>query len=166
MRVMGWTGAVAAGLLAALSIVLVFVSANLERTAQDSLEGGLKLHAARLAVAAAEKELGDGNIEGAIASARKANERAEAVGKVTAELVATLRPTSRTAAAITDSSERSARNVTFTRRQADAANELIGAIAGYQQASSRLARRTNSALERILTALRETNRSFPNLPIP
>lgn len=165
-KLLSWAGAVAAGLVAALSIVLAFVSANLDRTAQESLQGGLELHAARLAVADAEEKLGDGDIEGAIGSARKANERAERVGEVTAELVRTLRPTSRTAAAITRSSRRSAKNVAFTRRQAESANSLIGAVAGYQQVASELARETNAALERILAALRRTNRSIPTRPGP
>ena len=55
------------------------------------------------------------------------------------------------------------RTFAFTRRQATVANDLIGAVAGYQQAASKLAKETNEALERILAALRETNRSFPNL---
>ena len=166
MKVLGWAGAVAAGLVAAVCIALAFISANVERTAQESLRGGLELHAARIAVAEAEKELGEGDIAGAIESAREANERAERVGEVTAELVATLRPTSRTATAITDSSRRSAKNVAFTRRQAEAANDLVGAVAGYQQAASDLARKTNAALERILAALRKTNRSIPDLSVP
>lgn len=165
-KVLAWCGAIVAGLVAALSIVLVFVSANVSHTARESLRGALELHAARLNVAAAEKELGGGDIEGAIESARKANARAETVGTITEELVATLRPTSRTAAAITESSRRSAENVAFTRRQAAVANDLIGAVAGYQQAASKLAKDTNEALERILAALRETNRSIPNIGFP
>jgi hypothetical protein len=165
-KVLGWLGAIVAGLVAALAIVLVFVSAGLSRTAQESLNGALELHAARLNVAAAEKELGEGDIEGAIDAARKANARAETVGAITEELVATLRPTSRTAAAIAESSRRSAKNVAFTRRQAAVANDLVGAVAGYQQAASKLANDTNEALERILAALRETNRSIPDIGVP
>ena len=164
--VLAWIGAVLAGVVAAAAIAMAFVSANLNRTAQDSLHGALELHGARLSVAAAEKELGGGDIQGALESARRANARAETVGAVTEELVATLRPTSKRAAAITESSRRSAENVAFTRRQATVANDLIGAVAGYQQAASKLAQDTNEALERILAALKETNRSFPNLGAP
>jgi hypothetical protein len=149
-------------LLAAGTIAIAFVSADVNGTAQGSLDGARALFSARLQVAQAEKELGEGNIDAAIASAQQANERAEKVGSITAELVATLRPTGRTAKAVADSSRRSAQNVAFTRRHAGAANELIGAVAGYQVAAARLADRTNEALERILAALRKTNRSFPN----
>lgn len=160
-RVLPWIGTALAGMVAATAILVAFVSANLERTARQSLDGAHELFAARLAVAEAEKELGGGGIDDAIESARKANERAEEVGKITARLVATLNPAARTAGAITGSSRRSAQNVSFTRRQAEAANGLIGAVAGYQAAAARLAERTNTALERILKALRKTNRSFP-----
>ena len=165
-RILPWIGAVLSGLLACVAIAMAFVSANVSRTAHSSLQGALELHSARLSVAAAERELGGGDIDAAIESARQANARAKTVGAITEELVATLRPTSRTAAAITKSSERSAQNVAFTRRQASVANDLIGAVAGYQRAASRLAGETNQALERILAALRETNRSFPNLGPP
>jgi hypothetical protein len=161
-KTLGWVGAVAAGLLATASIAMAFVSSDVERTARASLEGARELLAARVAVAEAEKALGGSDIGSAIASAREANARAEDVGSITADIVASLRPTGRTAKAITESSKRSAENVGFTRRQAAAANDLVGAVAGYQHAAARLADRTNDALQRILQALRRTNRSFPN----
>jgi hypothetical protein len=162
VKILSWVGAVVAGLVAAASIAMAFVSANVEGTARGSLAGARELLAARIAVAEAEKELGGSDIGSAIASAREANARAEDVGAITADIVASLRPTGRTAKAITESSKRSAENVGFTRRQATVANDLVGAVAGYQQAAARLADRTNDALRRILQALRRTNRSFPN----
>jgi hypothetical protein len=161
-KALSWVGTVLAGLVAAAAVATAFVSADIERTARGSVDGARELLAARIAVAEAEKELGGGDIGSAIESAREANARAEDVGAITAKVVASLRPTGRTAKAITNSSKRSAENVAFTRRQASAANDLIGAVAGYQQAAVRLADRTNDALRRILDALRRTNRSFPN----
>lgn len=161
-RALPWVGAIVAGIVAAVSIALAFVSASVQGSAQESLDGARELFAARVAVAQAEKELGSGDIDSAIASAREANRRAEQVGTITAEIVARLRPTGRRVKTITASARRGSSDVAFTRRQAAAANDLIGAVAGYQTAAADLADKTNAALRRILNALRETNRSFPD----
>lgn len=162
-RALPWAGALAAGIVAAVSIGIAFISASVQGSAQESLDGARELFAARVAVAQAEKELGSADIDAAITSAREANRRAEEVGEITAEIVAYLRPTGKRARAITASARRGAGDVAFTRRHAIAANDLIGAVAGYQTAAADLADRTNTALKRILNALRETNRSFPDL---
>jgi hypothetical protein len=67
----------------------------------------------------------------------------------------------KTAAGVTRVSRASVRNVSLSRQQTGATTDLLGLISGYQRAAGGFAKDTNSALERILRAVRRTNRSFP-----
>jgi hypothetical protein len=147
--------------LAIAGVGMLFVAVRMRLDANSSLEGTRRLQSARLHVARAQEQLGDSDIEDALARAKKANAAAERVGVLTEKVLALLRPTAVRARSITTEARRGTRNAVTARRRAEVTSRILGAIAGYQRAAGSYANITNRALHRILIALRKTNRSFP-----
>jgi len=154
-------GVALAGLVMVASGAAFFVAADAKRTADSTVEQAERLYTARLGVARAQEDLGRSDLDSAITSAGQANATADKVKAVTTRIAGLLEAAEATAAATARTSRRAVGNVTLTRRQTVASGDVLAAIAGYQRAASTFAADTNSALRRILTALRETNRSFP-----
>lgn len=155
-----WIAALAAGLLAAASIGTLGVALGTHRDAADSLDRAQRLVAAQVAVERAQERLGNSDLEAAVASAEHANATALEVKALIAQMVRLLTPARGTAGSIVDSAREGTENVVYARRQTELVAQLLGAIAGYQGSATESSRRTNGALERVLEALRETNRSF------
>jgi conjugal transfer/entry exclusion protein len=147
--------------MALIAAGAVVVASGTEHDAGKALEGSTKLYRARLDVARAEEELGTSDFAKAIATANEANASAVKVGAVTKRIVQLLDGTRSAADDITAATERGANTVEFTRRQTALAAGILEAISGYQSSATRYASVSNKALERILRALRATNRSFP-----
>ena len=156
-----WIGVALTALALAGSLGMFAVSMQTRSDANASLEGARQLHAARLHVAAAQKELGNSDLSDAVQSARSANAIAIKVGEATSKIVALLENTDDAAANIARAARRGTQGAVFTRRQSEIVGDALGAIAGYQSAASTFSKETNRSLQRILSALRRTNRDFP-----
>ena len=156
-----WIGVVLAGFALAGSLGMFAVSMQTRSDANASLDGARRLHAARLQVAEAQKELGSSDLSDAVRSARSANAIAIEVGEATSKIVALLENTDDAAANIARAARRGTQGAVFTRRQSEIVGDALGAIAGYQSAASTFSKDTNRSLQRILVALRKTNEEFP-----
>ena len=132
-----------------------------ERQAARSADDALRLRAAQVEVARAQRTVGSGDIEGAIGSIRRANTIAVRIDRLTSQILGLLSPTARSVAGTISLARRAARNAAQSRRLTQAVSGALAAIAAYQQSASSYGRITNRALRKILLALRRTNRSFP-----
>ncbi|MGH2755512.1 MAG: hypothetical protein ACRDLB_13925 [Actinomycetota bacterium] len=156
-----WIGVALSALVLLGSIGMFAVSLGARSDSNETLEGARSLRRARLAVAEAERALGNSDLGEAVTAARSANRVALKVGDATSRIVRLLRETDKAAATIAASARRGTRGAVFTRRQTEIVGDALGAIAGYQRAASRFTGDTNRALRRILAALRKTNEEFP-----
>ena len=154
-------GLAVSALLALASLSVAVVAAGAKVQARGSLSGAQQLYEARLGVARAQEALGSSDLHDAVASAGRANETAEKVRAITTEIADLLASAEAVAGSTSETSQRAVRNVALTRRQTRASGDLLALIAGYQRAATSFAADTNSALRRILRAVRRTNRSFP-----
>ena len=132
-----------------------------ERQAARSADDALALRAAQVEVARTQRSVGGSDIEGAIASIRRANAIAVGIDRLTSHILGLLDPTARSVAGTISLARRGARNAAQSRRLTQTVSGALAAIAAYQQSGSSYGRVTNRALRRILRALRRTNRSFP-----
>jgi len=160
-RVAGLGGAI---VLTVASLVIMFVSIGAKNNAHSTLEQAQHLYQARVDVGEAQEALGDSDLGSAIESARKTNETADRVHAITTQIASLLESAEVSATATSRLSGQSVRNVSLSRKQTKATTDLLGLISGYQRAAGGFAVDTNSALERILRALKRTNRSFPGRP--
>lgn len=165
-RYLPWLGSIAAGVALAVAGGMLVVAVGAKADARRALDNSERLHQAQLDVARAEEALGGNDLGDANQAAANANETALRVGEVTERIVAQLSKVRVTVDRITAVARRSSRSAAFARRQTDVASDLLGSIGGYQTAAARLARITNDALERVLEALRRTNREFPGGGFP
>lgn len=154
-------GLIGSAIALATGIALFVVAAGGRSDAHGTLATTERLHEAQLAVAEAEADLGGTDLGDAILAARRANQAAVRVGHVTARIVKLLHRSEATVGAMLQASERGASGAIFARDQTRIAASILAAINSYQAAAERYSGVTNRALERVLRALRETNRSFP-----
>ena len=158
---MKWLALVASALVCAASAGSLFVAVTSKSQASDSLEQAIRLRRARIDVANAQRELGGSDLSDAAASGRKANAIALRVGRHTRRIANLLEPLGVSARRSVALGRRGIRSAITARRQTKIAAEVLAAIAGYQRSATEYATTTNSALRRILKALRETNKSVP-----
>lgn len=158
---MKWLALVASALVCAASAGGLFVAVTSKSQASDSLEQAIRLRRARIDVANAQRELGGSDLSDAAASGRKANAIALRVGRHTRRIANLLEPLGVSARRSVALGRRGIRSAITARRQTKIAAEVLAAIAGYQRSATEYATTTNSALRRILKALRETNKSVP-----
>ena len=159
-RAASWVGIALAGLVTIGSIGTLTLALGTHADATASLERARRLEDAQEAVARAEAQLGESDLQTAVATAERANATALEVKSLIERMVRLLAPTRETAGSIVASARSGTSNVVYAHRQTELAAQLLGAIAGYQGSATESARKSNRALERILAALRETNRSF------
>lgn len=165
-RLLPWLAVLGSALLLAGAAAALFVALGAKGDATAALRNSERLHEARLDVARAERALGGGDLGDANQAAGNANRTALRVGEVTERIVRQLSKVRATVDRITSVAEEGSQSAVFARRQTDVAADLLGSIRGYQTAAARLARITNEALERVLSALRRTNRNFPAGGLP
>ena len=159
-RALPWLGVVAAAIVFAGALALTYVAYTSQRNASEAVAGAERLYDARVAVAEAQRRLGDANLEDGIRAGREANAIATRVKKLTARVARLLSPTKRATDDAVASARRGARGALVAHRQTRAATAVIGAVDGYQRSANRYALTTNAALARILRALRRTNEEF------
>lgn len=165
-RFVPWLGVGVAGLMLLATSGMLLVAIGAKGDASTALANSERLYEARLDVARAEKALGGGDLGDAGEAARDANQTALRVGEVTERIVRQLSKVRASVDRITAVAEEGSQSAVFARRQTDVAADLLGSIRGYQTAAARLARVTNEALERVLAALKRTNRNFPGGGLP
>ncbi|MDQ3986774.1 MAG: hypothetical protein M3280_09790 [Actinomycetota bacterium] len=156
-----WLAVGASAVVCAASTGGLLVAATSKSQAGDSLAQAIRLHRARLDVARAQRELGGSDLSDAVDAGRKANAIALRVGRHTRRIADLLEPLGTSARRAVALGRRGIRSAITARRQTKIAAEVLAVIAGYQRSATEYAATTNSALRRILRALRETNESVP-----
>lgn len=164
MKFLRWAGTLLAGLVAAVSIVVMTASVESAADARGALEGAERLYAGRLDVARAEKQLGSADARDAAEGAQSANAVAIRVKARIGALADVLLETADIAGRLTSATESGTRSAVFARRQTTVVADVLAAIAAYQEATARYSESNNDSLRRILRALRKTNEEFEGGP--
>lgn len=161
MRIPGWLGVVVAAFLALSGLGAAAIARQTLSQAETTQQGAARLRETRLGLVEAQNALGDTNLEDAVAGAEGANEAALEVKASTALLLQRLRGLAEDVEQLTSTSASSGQSLELTRERMHLATQLLEAVRSEQQAASDATSYTTRSLRRILTALRETNRSFP-----
>ncbi len=159
-RSLPWLGLAGAALACLIGVAMMGVGAMTFKNAGDARRSAATLYEARLQVTKTQNQMGESDLDEAVAGANTANKSAERVRQITERIADLLHVTRQDAAAIGASSRRGAATVLATRRQSDTAAQALAAIAAYQRSATTSTAKTNRALVRILRALRETNEEF------
>ena len=160
-RTPAWIGLGISAVLLLASFGALFVASTSKSQAHSSLRDAIRLHEARLDVARAQEALGGSDIQDAVRSGREANATALRVGALTKRIVDLLTPLTEKTKRTVVSGRRGIRSTVVAKKQTAVVSRILGAISGYQRSAVADADKTNSALRRILKALRETNESIP-----